>query len=137
MALGVTRAPPTHTRMLLAHQLVVTARPIALPFLVVLVIQHASVIQATKDKMGGLVSSVKLGNIDHRFWLNALPVHHIQHLSPLVMSLGIAFVWPDTKVGTLHRVRFAALANLNPVMAIIYVKIVMPIRIQTQGQPNV
>ena len=55
MALGVTRAHPTHTRMSLARQLVVLALQIALPRLVVSLIQHASVIQATKDQMEGLV----------------------------------------------------------------------------------
>ena len=66
MALGVTRALRTHTRMSLARQLVVLALQIALPILVVSLIQHASVIQATKDQMEGLVSSAKLENIDHR-----------------------------------------------------------------------
>ena len=66
MALGVTRAHPTHTRMSLARQLVVLAPQIALPILVVSLIQHANVIQATKDQKEGLVSSAKLGSIDHR-----------------------------------------------------------------------
>ena len=66
MALDVTRAPPTHTRMLLARQLVVLVQQIALLLLVVSVIQNASVIQAAKDQMEGLVSSAKLGSIDHR-----------------------------------------------------------------------
>ena len=92
MALGVTRAHPTHTRMSLARQLVVLALQIALLLLVVSLIQHVNVIQATKDQMEGLVSSAKLENIDHLVWLNALPVHFIRHPSLPVMSLGIASV---------------------------------------------